>query len=92
MSDEGASVLLLIDKVPFDDKAACTIFLLIYFKVDRIVGQEEFHDIRPFDEAVVPAVKILLYAYVEDLCYLLDAVEVEVIDRLTLAIGIFVDQ
>lgn len=42
MSDKGASVLLLIDKVPLDDKAACTIFLLIYFKVDRIVGQEEF--------------------------------------------------
>ena len=55
MSDEGASVLLLIDKVPLDDKAACTIFLLIYFKVDCIVGQEEFHDIRPFNEAVVPA-------------------------------------
>ena len=40
----------------------------------------------------MPAVKILLYAYVKDLRYLLDAVEVEVIDRLAIAIGIFVDQ
>ncbi len=55
------------------------------------LGQERFYEFRPLDEAGAAAVEILLGANVVGLPKVLNPVEVEVIDGLSVGVGIFVD-
>ena len=62
-----------------------------YADADNVLGKQFLDHLRPLYKAGKTAVKILLAADVVGFLEVLDAIEVEVIDGLTLSIGIFVD-
>lgn len=67
--------------------------ILIFLDSDahRLFGQEIFDEFWPFDEAETTTVEILLKTDVVGLRETLDAVEVEVVDGLSLSVLVFVD-
>ena len=53
--------------------------------------EEGFHLVGPFDEAVVAAVEVVLEADAGGVVGLVDAVEVEVVERLAVVCPVFID-
>ena len=69
---------------------SCSVGIFGDMYLYRFIGQELFYEFRPFDEAEVSAVDLFVETDVEDLTFAFYAVEVEMIDRVTIAVKIFV--